>query len=74
MPAQSARRNQLRKEIVVPIGEPDAGNSREQAHRNDHDDRQRKKHAFILRGEYQEHEQNPDWEHDEAVLPARICW
>ena len=61
----------LREDIVVAAGQPDAGQRGQDAHRDDQDHRQRQRQAFVLGSQHQEHQQHADREYPDAGIPRQ---
>src|SRR5471032_757074 len=61
----------LREDVVVAAGQPHADQRRQDADRDNQDDRQRQRQAFVLRGQHQEHQQHADGEHPQRGIAGQ---
>src|SRR4051812_28193490 len=58
------RQNNLREDVVIETGQPNAGDPREPALRTHKNDRQSQRPAFVLRGTHQEYKYDREWKRE----------
>src|SRR5262245_25619466 len=62
----------LRENVVVTACHPHSGDRRQETHRHDEDDHERKRPTLVLRREHEEHEQHAKWENEHRRVAGEL--